>query len=62
MDSTNSKIQPSQTLPEKMGVFIKTGFHRMACSSNAQFNLVFKTVRRISVALPHPKLLMIWWE
>ncbi len=24
-------------------VFIKMGFHRMACSLNAQFNLVFKT-------------------
>ncbi len=43
-------------------VFIKMGFHRMTCSSNAQFNLVFKTVSRIFVALLDPKLLMIWWE
>jgi hypothetical protein len=43
-------------------VFIEMGFHRMAFSSNAQFNLVFKTVSRISVALLHPKLLMIWRE
>ena len=43
-------------------VFIKMGFHRMACSSNAQFHLVFKTVSRISVALLHQKLFMIWWE
>jgi hypothetical protein len=35
------------------------GFHQMACSLNAQFNLVFKTVSRISVALLHPKLFMI---
>jgi hypothetical protein len=41
-------------------VFIETGFHRMAFSSNAQFNLVFKTVSRISVAPLHPKLLVIW--
>jgi hypothetical protein len=31
----------------------------MALSSNAQFHLVFKTVSRISVALLHPKLLII---
>ena len=31
----------------------------MACSSNAQLFLIFKTVSRISVALLHPKLLMI---
>jgi hypothetical protein len=41
-------------------VFIKTGFHQMACSLNAQFNLVFKTVSRISVALLHLKLLMLF--
>jgi hypothetical protein len=38
-------------------LFIKTAFHRMAFSSNAQFHLVFKTVSRISVARLHPKLL-----
>ncbi len=43
-------------------VFIEAGFHQMACSSNAQFHLVIKTVSRISVALLHQKLLMIWWE
>ncbi len=40
-------------------LFIEKAFHRMACSSNAQFHLVFKTVSRISVALLHLKLLMI---
>ncbi len=40
-------------------LFIEAAFHQMACSSNAQFHLVFKTVSRISVALLHPKLLMI---
>ncbi len=43
-------------------VFIETGFNQMACSSNAQFNPVFKTASRISVALLHQKLLMILWE
>jgi hypothetical protein len=41
-------------------VFIEMSFHRMAFSSNEYFNQVFKTVSRISVAPPHPKLLMIW--
>jgi hypothetical protein len=40
-------------------LFIEMAFHRMACSLNAQLHLVFKTVSRISVALLHPKLLMI---
>jgi hypothetical protein len=40
-------------------LFIEAAFHRMAFSLNAQFHLVFKTVIRISVALLHPKLLMI---
>jgi hypothetical protein len=34
----------------------------MACSSNAQLFLIFKTVSRISVTLLHPKLLMIYWR
>jgi len=38
------------------------GFHQNGFSSNAQFNIVFKTVSRISVALQHQKLLMILWE
>ncbi len=37
-------------------LFIETAFHRMACSSNAQLLLIFKTVSRISVALLHPQL------
>jgi hypothetical protein len=28
-------------------LFIETAFHLMACSSNAQFHLVFKTVSTI---------------
>jgi hypothetical protein len=40
-------------------LFIKAAFYGMACSSNAQVHLIFKTVSRISVALLHPKLLLI---
>jgi hypothetical protein len=40
--------------------FIKAAFHQMAFSSHAQFHLVFKAGSRISVALLHPKLLMIF--
>ncbi len=40
-------------------IFIETAFHQMACSSNAQLFLIFKAVSRISVALLHPKWLMI---
>ncbi len=40
-------------------LFIEMAFHLMACSSNAQLFLIFKTVSRISVAVLHPKLLMI---
>ncbi len=43
-------------------LFIETVFHRMACSSNAQLFLIFKTVSRISVALLHPKLLITRWK
>jgi hypothetical protein len=40
--------------------FIKWLFHQMGgISSNAQLFLIFKTLSRISVALLHPKLLMI---
>jgi hypothetical protein len=36
--------------------------HREGKKTLKKFNLVFKTEGRISVALLHPKLLMIWWE
>jgi hypothetical protein len=40
--------------------FIEWLFHQMGgISSNAQLFLIFKTVSRISVALLHPKLLMM---
>jgi hypothetical protein len=40
-------------------LFIEAAIHQMAFSANAQLFLIFKTVSRISVALLHPKFLMI---
>ncbi len=55
-----STLEYPPGLPMKVEcLFIEAAFHRMAFSLNAQFHLVFKTVSRISLALLHPKSLMI---
>ncbi len=49
----------STSLKKVEWVFIEMGFHQMACSSNAKFHIVFKTVSRIYAALLHQMLLVI---